>query len=344
MCWWKQVFLAPLFRRRLAPRSSQARETSRRNRAYQFRPSVLVLEDRTVPSGSDLFETASVLSGTSITATGTNVGATGEAGEPNHAGSAADLDGNLSSVWWQWTATSSGHVEINTFGSDFDTVLAVYTGSQVGDLTEVASNDEANARGHSQVTFEAVAGTTYYVAVDGAADATGDVVLNLGTAVPNDNFSDAVVSDGSTVTGSNVGATGEAGEPEHAGSGSPTSSVWWRWTAPSDSFVVLDTLGSDFDTALAVYTGDAVDVLTLVAENNDIAPASQFPDNPELQSRVGFEAIGGTTYFIAVDGFQNLTGHIVLNSSVVPTNNPPQFEDQAFVVDENSAAAQWSGR
>ena len=76
-------------------------------------------------------------------------------------------------IWWQWTAPASGTVEVNTFGSDFDTVLGVYTGSSLADLTAVdgGTSDDANGS-QSQVLFSAVAGTTYFIDVDGYAGST----------------------------------------------------------------------------------------------------------------------------------------------------------------------------
>src|SRR5262245_43355751 len=82
------------------------------------------LEDRLVPSGTDLFANASLLTGYSPFATGSNVGYTGEAGEPNHAGVSAPL----ASAWWKWTAPSDGVLDVYTAGSNFDTTLAAYTG------------------------------------------------------------------------------------------------------------------------------------------------------------------------------------------------------------------------
>src|SRR5438045_1081690 len=76
------------------------------------------LEDRRLfaaAPANDLFSDSIVLSGTDVTATGTNVGATKEAGEPSHAGSAGGA-----SVWWSWTAPSFGSVKIDTAGSSFD--------------------------------------------------------------------------------------------------------------------------------------------------------------------------------------------------------------------------------
>ncbi|MEI7835799.1 MAG: serine protease, partial [Planctomycetota bacterium] len=101
---------------------------------------------------------------------------TREIGEPNPAG----VTGGAS-VWLTWTPTTTHTVTINTHGSNFDTVLAVYTGSSVMGLTTVAANDDdvANRTLTSAVTFTAVAGTVYHIAVDGYHGATGSIVLNL---------------------------------------------------------------------------------------------------------------------------------------------------------------------
>ena len=105
---------------------------------------------------------------------GDNTGATREAGEPAHLGTTQ----HGRSVWWQFTAPRSGRVTIDTCGSGFDTVLAVYTGSAVGGLRAVASNDDACAL-QSRVQFNAVAGTMYQIAVAGYQSAFGTIVVNV---------------------------------------------------------------------------------------------------------------------------------------------------------------------
>ena len=105
-----------------------------------------------------------------------------QAGEPNHAGNAGGH-----SVWYSWTPLSGGEVTIDTCFPGFDTLLAVYTGSAVNSLTPVASNDNAPADGDfecgegggSEVAFNAVAATTYRIAVDGAGGAEGNFELDL---------------------------------------------------------------------------------------------------------------------------------------------------------------------
>lgn len=133
---------------------------------------------RNAPAGppNDRFADAQSLSGADASAEGSNAGATKEAGEPNHAGNAGG-----GSVWYEWTAPAGGQVALTTAGSSFDTLLGVYTGGSVGSLAEVASNDDADGSGvrHSGVAFNATAGTTYRVAVDGFGGDSGDVSLSL---------------------------------------------------------------------------------------------------------------------------------------------------------------------
>ena len=71
--------------------------------------------------------------------------------------------------------------------------------------------------------------------------------------------------------------------------------------------VTFDTVGSSFDTLLAVYTGNGVGTLTLVTNNDDIAGANN------RQSSVTFTPVTGTTYRIAVDGYGGAAGNVVLN-------------------------------
>jgi hypothetical protein len=84
--------------------------------------------------------------------------------------------------------------------------------------------------------------------------------------------------------------------------------------------VIVDTVGSDFDTSLGVYTGETVSSLRRIAGNDDIV------SRITTTSRVQFFAHANTSYKIAVDGFLSQgqadapAGHVVLN--IVPTPAP----------------------
>ncbi len=132
-------------------------------------------------SPNDAFEDAIILEGNQLTVSGTNLDATEESGEPTHAGV-----GGGKSVWWTWTSPASGSVDINTVGSGFDTVLAVYQGSRVDNLTRITSNDDIDYGVvlQSRVAFEAVAGQAYQIAVDGYSGADGSIALALTLDAP----------------------------------------------------------------------------------------------------------------------------------------------------------------
>ncbi len=113
------------------------------------------------------------LTGLPVSTTGSNVGANKESGEPSHVGSGG------ASVWWTWTAPLSGSVTVDTNGSTFDTMLAVYTGNSLDGLSLVGSDDDGGTGVASQLTFAATSGTVYQIAVDGFSGLTGSIALHL---------------------------------------------------------------------------------------------------------------------------------------------------------------------
>ena len=103
-----------------------------------------------------------------------NINASKETGEPDHAG---QLGG--ASLWWTWTATAGYEVCFDTYGSEVDTVLAIYSGTSVSALSEIASNDNASDLLTSFVCFNSIVGQQYMIAVDTVDGAMGIVQLNI---------------------------------------------------------------------------------------------------------------------------------------------------------------------
>ena len=68
------------------------------------------------------------------------------------------------SVWYKYTPTVRTTLNLDTFGSDYDTLLGVLTGTP-GNFTEVACNDDASGSEQSAVSVVATAGQTYYIVV-----------------------------------------------------------------------------------------------------------------------------------------------------------------------------------
>jgi hypothetical protein len=250
---------------------------------------------------NDLFANAIPLNTVNAGAISSNTNATRETGEP-----ANPLNRGGRSVWWRWTAPASMPAVITTDGSALDTILAVYTGADLAHLQLVGADDDGGADGRdSRVTLQAIAQTTYWIAVDGYDGAAGLIQLNVNPAW-NDSFSRCVpLTDlAGSVNGSSRGATHEAGEPSHAGIAG-ASSVWYCWTARVNGPTTFDTIGSSFDTLLGVYTGNAVSALTLVGADNNGGGGTA--------SRVSFTAVSNTTYHIVVDGVSGASGILQLN-------------------------------
>jgi hypothetical protein len=343
------------------------------------------------------FSRAEIIAGQTGSVNGSTVAATREVGEPPHVG-----NGGGRSVWYRWTAPGAGAWRFDTVGSGFDTLLAIYTGNELTQLTQVAANDDivAGVNTNSIVSFVATAGQVYQIAVDGfspegGSAASGPVKLNwagetvrpsisgftpirgspgttvvirganlsgatevrfngvaatdllalsaaelsakvpagastgpIGVMTPggtaasatqfsvsadldNDLFANSLALDnsGNRTNSSNANASKEAGEPAHAGNNGGRS-VWFVWTAPKAGVWTFDSVGSTFDTLLAVYSGNTVGALALVGASDDAGGLRT--------SRVSFNATASATYRIAVDGYGGESGNITLQWSFAP--------------------------
>ena len=283
-------------------------------------------------ASNDTFAEAKIL-GPAIpaTATGTTAGATKEAGEPAHGSG-----GPFSSLWFRLDADRTGIVTLSTAGSAFDTVLAVYKGSELGKLTKLAANNDAGVGIRtSLLQFSMVAGTTYFIAIDGNAGATGAYVLTATgsplSQAPVNDMADLPTSLGNgvsfTQSGSLLGATAQSGEPALARLPA-TRSVWFTYTAPATGRLVVDTIGSDFNSVLGVYSGTVgvFSSLKLLAANDDIATGN-------LQSLVSLPVTSGATYIIKVDGRKSSTGSYTLRGTFsAPLPSCPAPATASFIM------------
>jgi hypothetical protein len=274
---------------------------------------------------NDNFLDALEITGTSIQVEGSNILSSGEPLEPVH----GDSSPPTNSVWWKWTALSSGSTSISTDGSDFDTTLGLYAGNSLTNLAVLELNDDdANAR-TSRIEFYAVAGQTYYLAVDGFEHAVGQIALRLEQAVEspvpptNDDVRNAtsITSIHQISTGSNLFASEESSDLNHPQSSAPQNSVWWKWNADVSGLIAFDTIGSSFDTTLAIYEGPDTSNLKWVTDNDDFLGSA---------SVAFFAAVTGKTYWIKVDGKGTSTGYIRLQgkdlSQLATTTSPLEIK------------------
>lgn len=86
-----------------------------------------------------------------------------------------------STVWYALTLGSGQSVKVDTAGSDYDTTLAVYTGTNYSDLALVDCNDDTFFGLQAALTFEAQAGVTYLIQVGSfGGDSGGNLELSIG--------------------------------------------------------------------------------------------------------------------------------------------------------------------
>jgi hypothetical protein len=278
---------------------------------------------------NDDFADAQVVVGTSVAVSGTTATATreGSLGEPTHClTNATDCNAwqGDHTVWYRWTAPFSGSTSINTCSAHIDSILAVYTGTQLNSLTRITDNNNGCPAGFgSKVTFDAVAGTTYRIVV-GDAGGARENTFALSWAAPagvpaNDDFANAQATDGSTasVFGTNVGASSEPDEP-FAGSGS----VWYRWTAPGSGQTAIDTCTTDYDGFTRLYIGSALNSLTEVTSATNSCPGG-------LGDRVNFDAVAGTTYHVQIDGIGGYSWRTFTLELAGPANVLPKITPRA---------------
>jgi hypothetical protein len=111
--------------------------------------------------GNDAFSDRFVLTGTPVYTSGNNANATYEGGEPPDAYSGS----GDKSVWFTWTAPSTGARTVSvSSGSMYYPILAIYTGTQLTNLTKVA--DVIGLGYSATTTLNATAGTAYQIEVD----------------------------------------------------------------------------------------------------------------------------------------------------------------------------------
>lgn len=266
------------------------------------------------PPANDEVADATVLTGTSGSITGVNLGATKEFPDPfgtDHVGS----------TWFRWTAPVDGTAAFDTLGSDYDTALRIFSGPASNLVLEASAGKVGT---EALLLRDIVAGTTYHVAVTGFL---GDGLPGFGAhrlswtqEVPaNNTFDHAEVltgPDGSTSTSSAHRATDEPG--------SSRTGVWYRYTAPVDGALVVDTLDSDFETTVRVYRGDDVSSLEKVAEGLD--------DGPLGTSRVRpIGLLAGDTVHIHVTTFRADAGDVLaLNWRFGPPPNDDLADARAL--------------
>lgn len=207
-------------------------------------------------------------------------------------------------IWFNYQATCSGTISINTCGSSFDTKLAIYDGLDCPSGEPLACNDDSCAV-QSQISAAVTEGSLYKIRVGGyqAATGTGTITITCGGGGGGDNdlcANSVEIFEGATAF-STVGATTD-GPPSpdctFFGDAQVNQDIWYHYQATCTGNLNVSLCGSGFDTKLAVYDGNSC-VGQLLACNDDSCA---------LQSEVNVPTIAGNFYKIRIGGYLDDTG------------------------------------
>jgi Tol biopolymer transport system component len=270
------------------------------------------------PPVNDNFAQATTLAGNAGTIAGTNVGATVEPGEPAHLNSP-----RTASIWYKFTAPSNGVLSVDTFGTTFDTVLALYRGNTLGSLIQLDANDDSHQLLQSAVgPVRLVAGTTYRIAVADYDGGTGATTVNwafrpsfgdstspsisangqlvaFASDVPslisgdNNNVADVFVWDMTakttqrlSVTATGGGANGPSSHPSISGNGARVA-----FASDASNLTTKDTNGKT-DVFVRSRTGNdnSIRRSSLAADGTPANGASDHPSLDTTGASIAFES------------------------------------------------------
>lgn len=258
------------------------------------------------------------------------------------------------SVWYRFTAPGAGTIMADTFGSNYDTLLSVYTGACAA-LTAVpgACNDDAPATVQSQVIFNASGGTTYFFLVAAYGGVSDTLVFHL-------SFQAAGPTATVTVTPTATSTPSPSSTPIAGMTHTPTPTPLSPGGAPNDacanaavisalpytdavSTSMATTEGTDpvpgcgngsrsrsvwyrftaagAGTITADTLGSSYDTVLSVYTGAcaTFTPVGCNDDAPAaVQSKISFAANGGTTYFFLVTAYNGDGGSLAFHLSTAP--------------------------
>jgi len=172
--------------------------------------------------------------------------------------------GVSNSVWYRFTPAYDGIANINTGGSDYDTVLAVFSGGCAAPI-QVACGDDFLFTQTSVVSAPMTANTPYWIKVsDYGLPGGGLMDLNFSfAAAPPSNDScgtpTIIPSDTTVYNPSPINTSGadvifqEPNDPCEAGGEGVSNSVFYGFVPPCDGEISVNTNGSSYDTVLSVW-------------------------------------------------------------------------------------------
>ncbi|HEU5475653.1 MAG TPA: hypothetical protein VFV67_33850 [Actinophytocola sp.] len=258
-----------------------------------------------------------------------NTDATREVGEPS-----PDCTGEavVGTVWYGLTISAGTEVSAVTAGSNYDTIVAVYTGASLGSLSQVTCSDDVSFPSDltSAVEFTASSSTTYWIQVGGVSwdgdDGRGDLALDVDVSPPADvsvSVADSAdpVSVGAspytyTVSVANGGPTGATGVSVSTSLSGASGAAWTINSATpsqgscSGTAPVACSLGniaaSGGATVVISVTPSATGTITATSTVSANEPDQSSGNNTDAESTTVNNALGCS--ITGTSGNDTLTG------------------------------------
>ncbi|MDM8566005.1 hypothetical protein QUF74_10175 [Candidatus Halobeggiatoa sp. HSG11] len=224
-------------------------------------------------------------------------------------------NGATSSVWYKYSPSANQRAVFNTSGSDYNTVLSVWSGA-THPLTEVECNDD-NGGPQSQIAANLTANKIYYINVATGKTSPGAIsedtgLLNFSMSTPpiNDNIADAIqISEAFpyTNTQNTGGATTEKNESNPSCATSSDASIWYLFNPSSDyNNVTFSIPNASFDAALSIWQGSEFPLTELACSDNAVTP-----DNT-VESQITIPLKANTDYYVDINGVDGESGTTTL--------------------------------
>ena len=294
------------------------------------------------PANDDCANAAVVTEGVDQAFTTIDATTDGAAHADDCASGGATPDITHNDVWYSYTASFTGVAEWSFCSTaNFDTKIYIYGSGAAcppSDADILACSEDGTGCDNftSAAIFNVTMGETYLLRVGGFGDGepgeSGEGTFNLGefvsNAPPNDNCENAqVIEAGTGQMLTNIDATTDG--PDHPGNpcfgfGDITvqTDVWYSFTASFTGSVQWSTCNTvDFDSRLAVYSGDAACPVgdgDLLACNDDGGGCAGFT------SSLIFDVIMGETYLLRLGGFDGETGSGTMDLIEIIPPDPPE--------------------
>ena len=225
-------------------------------------------------------------------------------------------------VWYTFTPANNAVVTVNTCGSDYNTVLQVFTG-HCGALTlsrmlAIMVMASPAQRIEPARPLMARRGVNYlFSSARNLGGRKSEIQATLSPPLPNDRCDGAIVLTNGVTFAENTATATSLGDPNYWYN---SKGVWFSFTPSADGILTVSTCDSDYRTEVQLFTGGC-NPLTPVPDGFDYGNGPLCQNNSSL----ALPARAGTNYLIYVTAYNN--GGFG-NLQIQATLQPPLPNDQ----------------